>query len=46
MKLDSRIVTRLFGKIAPKRGDLVFVQTSIILADLQARWASLPSKLQ
>jgi predicted nuclease with TOPRIM domain len=27
VKLDNRIATRLFGEIAPKRGDLVFAQT-------------------
>ncbi len=27
VKLDNRIVTRLFGEIAPKRGDLVFSKT-------------------
>lgn len=81
LKLDNRIVTRLFGEISPKRGDLVFSKTgevigilvnsdycavlgdftaahtvttgdnpqpatSVILSDLQARWARLPLKLQ
>lgn len=81
VKLDNRIATRLFGEIAPKRGDLVFSQTGDligimvnsdycavlgnfaaaqelktgdkpqpatggILAEIQARWARLPAKLQ
>jgi hypothetical protein len=31
VKLDNRIVTRLFGEIAPKRGDLVFSKTGEII---------------
>jgi X-X-X-Leu-X-X-Gly heptad repeat protein len=31
VKLDNRIVTRLFGEIAPKRGDLVFSRTGEII---------------
>ena len=31
MKLDNRIVTRLFGEISPKRGDLVFSKTGDII---------------
>ena len=31
VKLDNRIVTRLFGEIAPKRGDLVFSKTGDII---------------
>ncbi len=31
VKLDNRIVTRLFGDIAPKRGDLVFSQTGDLI---------------
>ncbi len=31
VKLDNRIVTRLFGDIAPKRGDLVFSKTGEII---------------
>jgi hypothetical protein len=31
VKLDNRIVTRLFGEIAPKRGDLVFSQTGELI---------------
>ncbi len=31
MKLDNRIVARLFGEIAPKRGDLVFSKTGEII---------------
>ncbi len=31
VKLDSRIVTRLFGEIAPKRGDLVFSKTGELI---------------
>jgi len=35
-ELDNRIVTRLFGEIAPKRGDLVFSKTG----DLIASWST------
>lgn len=31
VKLDNRIVTRLFGEISPKRGDLVFSKTGEII---------------
>ncbi|MBI2496931.1 MAG: hypothetical protein HYV75_03040 [Opitutae bacterium] len=31
VKLDNRIVTRLFGEIAPKRGDLVFSKTGDLI---------------
>jgi len=31
VKLDNRISTRLFGEIAPKRGDLVFSQTGDLI---------------
>jgi len=31
VKLDNRIVTRLFGEIAPKRGDLVFSKTGELI---------------
>jgi hypothetical protein len=31
VKLDNRIATRLFGEIAPKRGDLVFSKTGEII---------------
>jgi X-X-X-Leu-X-X-Gly heptad repeat protein len=31
VKLDNRIVTRLFGEFAPKRGDLVFSQTGDLI---------------
>ena len=31
VKLDNRIVTRLFGDIAPKRGDLVFSKTGELI---------------
>ena len=31
VKLDNRIATRLFGEIAPKRGDLVFSQTGDLI---------------
>ena len=31
VKLDNRIVTRLFGEISPKRGDLVFSKTGDII---------------
>ncbi len=31
VKLDNRITTRLFGEIAPKRGDLVFSQTGDLI---------------
>ena len=31
VKLDNRIVTRLFGEIAPKRGDLLFSKTGDII---------------
>ena len=31
VRLDNRIVTRLFGEIAPKRGDLVFSKTGDII---------------
>jgi X-X-X-Leu-X-X-Gly heptad repeat protein len=31
VKLDNRITTRLFGEIAPKRGDLVFSKTGDII---------------
>jgi hypothetical protein len=31
VRLDARIVTRLFGEIAPKRGDLVFSKTGEII---------------
>ena len=31
VKLDNRITTRLFGEIAPKRGDLVFSKTGEII---------------
>jgi X-X-X-Leu-X-X-Gly heptad repeat protein len=31
VKLDNRIVTRMFGEIAPKRGDLVFSKTGEII---------------
>jgi X-X-X-Leu-X-X-Gly heptad repeat protein len=31
VKLDNRIVTRLFGEIAPKRGDLVFSKSGEII---------------
>lgn len=31
VKLDTRIATRLFGEISPKRGDLVFAKTGEII---------------
>jgi hypothetical protein len=31
VKLDNRIVTRLFGEISPKRGDLVFSKTGELI---------------
>ncbi|MDI1251394.1 MAG: hypothetical protein PSV13_21210 [Lacunisphaera sp.] len=31
VRLDNRIVTRLFGEIAPKRGDLVFSKTGDLI---------------
>lgn len=31
VKLDNRVVTRLFGEISPKRGDLVFSKTGEIV---------------
>lgn len=31
VKLDNRITTRLFGEIAPKRGDLVFSKTAELI---------------
>ena len=31
VKLDNRVVTRLFGEIAPKRGDLVFSKTGDLI---------------
>ena len=31
VKLDNRITTRLFGEIAPKRGDLVFSKTGDLI---------------
>ena len=31
VKLDNRITTRMFGEIAPKRGDLVFSQTGDLI---------------
>lgn len=31
VKLDNRIVTRLFGEISPKRGDLVFSKTGDLI---------------
>ena len=31
VKLDNRIITRLFGEIAPKRGDLVFSKTGDLI---------------
>ncbi len=31
VKIDNRISTRLFGEIAPKRGDLVFAQTGDLI---------------
>jgi hypothetical protein len=31
VKLDNRIVTRIFGEIAPKRGDLVFSKTGDLI---------------
>ncbi len=34
LKLDNRIVTRLFGEISPKRGDLVFSKTGEIIGIL------------
>ncbi len=34
LKLDNRIVTRLFGEISPKRGDLVFSKTGDLIGIL------------
>jgi hypothetical protein len=34
VRLDNRIVTRLFGEIAPKRGDLVFAKTGELIGVL------------
>jgi X-X-X-Leu-X-X-Gly heptad repeat protein len=31
LRLDNRIVTRIFGEISPKRGDLVFAKTGEII---------------
>ncbi len=31
MSVDNRLVTRLFGKFAPSRGDLVFSQSGELL---------------
>lgn len=31
VRLDNRVVTRLFGEIAPKRGDLVFAKTGELI---------------
>jgi hypothetical protein len=34
LKLDNRIVTRLFGEISPKRGDLVFSKSGELIGIL------------
>jgi hypothetical protein len=34
LKLDNRIVTRLFGEISPKRGDLVFSKSGEVIGIL------------